>query len=121
METFDRNEVDPWFLSGETVVRLWGRDFAQSPEQYAEWLLELAQNYQIEAQLKVIADPPGVLVRAYIGKAPKDKLVDPLIVVNREQTPWLFCSYYGAGDPCQNRIKEGFPPGSICAEHEGGR
>lgn len=115
MDTFDRASIDPWFLSGERVVRLWGRDFDMPVDRYAEWLLELARNYGVEVQIKKLSDPPGVVMRAYMGKVPKDKLVDPLIVVNKQTCPWLFCTFKG----CEDRIGEGMPPGSVCKAHVG--
>lgn len=116
-KSFDRSKVDPWFLSGEPVVRLWGRDYDMSTDRYCEWLLELAHNYKLDVQLKKLTDPPGVIVRAYTGKAPKDKLVDPLLVVNKESMGWLFCT----SKDCSNRLAEGMPPGGVCPEHLGKR
>lgn len=114
MKTFDRTKIDPWFLSGEPVVRLWGRDFDMSVERYCEWLLELSRNYQVEVQLKKLVEPPGVIVRAFLPtEPPADKLVDPLFVVNKEEMPFLFCTVKA----CGNRLGEGMPPGSVCVPH----
>jgi hypothetical protein len=115
METLDRSQIDSWLLSGEPVVRLWGRDYSISTERYAEWLVEVARAYQIDVQIKAMSEPPGVIVRAYLGKQPS-KLVDPLLVVNKTTMPWLYCS----GPDCENRIKDGYPPYSVCALHERG-
>lgn len=112
MNTFDRSAVDPWYLSGKPVVRLWGRDFTQSVDTYCEWLLELSKIYSINANIKRLVDPPGVVVQTYLDKKPKP-LVDPLLVVSADEMPWLFCS----ARECQNRIAEGMPPGSVCAQH----
>lgn len=121
MNTFSRSDYDDFLLSGEPVVRLWGRDYGEPTAAYAEQLLEIANMYAIDLQIKELIEPPGVIVRAYLGKPPP-KLVDPVIVVNNVQTPWLFCSVKDdKGQRCENRIKEGYPPNSICALHEGVR
>lgn len=114
MRTFDRSQVDPWFLSGEPVVRLWGRDFQISVERYCDWLLELARNYKLEVQIKKLVDPPGVVVRACLGDEP-ERLLDPLIVVNKDETPWLFCVL----QECSNRLADGMPAGGVCERHKG--
>lgn len=115
MQTFDRSKIDPWLLSGKPVVRLWGKDFDMPVDNYLAWLLEVARNYKIELQLKKLADPPGIVVRAYLGKPPQDTLVDPLFVVNKQEMPWLFCTV----KDCMNRLAKGMPAGGICEVHNG--
>lgn len=115
MQSFDREKTDKWFLSGKPVVRLYGRDFDMSVERYCEWLLELARNYQLDVQIKQLVDPPGVVLRTYLDKPPKTKLVDPLLVVNKQEMPWLFCTV----KDCDNRLAPGMPPGAVCTTHLG--
>lgn len=114
MQGFDRETLDGWFLSGLPVVRLYGKDYDYNTDTYCAYLVEVARNYNVSVQLKQLADPPGVVVRCYIGEEP-EKLVDPLIVTNKKTCPWLFCSFKG----CVHRIAEGYPPGSVCLQHAG--
>lgn len=114
MDSYDRSTIDPWFLSGEPVVRLWGRDFDVSVQHYRDWLLELARNYDVEIQLKSLVDPPGIIVRAYLGEEPF-KLKDPLLIVNKSKMRWLFCTV----KDCQNRLADQMPPGGVCEKHRG--
>jgi hypothetical protein len=114
VKTVNREAVDPWFLSGEPVVRLWGRDFDMSVERYRDWLFELANNYKLNIALKQMVEPPGIVVQVYLdGNEPK--LVDPLLGVNKEEMPWLFCTV----KECERRLAEGMPPGGVCKPHIG--
>lgn len=114
MKKVDREQIDPWLLSGEPVVRLWGRDFDLSVERYKAWLAEIVENYDLSMAVKEIVEPPGLVVQVYKSGA-EPKLVDPLLVVNQKEMPWLFCTVKG----CGNRLAKGMPPGGVCKPHVG--
>lgn len=109
MERMTIDDIEPWLLSGEAVVRLKGRDFDQPVADYLAWLSGLAASLSLGMVSREIHDPPGVVAQVYLGDA-IPSLADPLIAVSKKNTPWLFCIY----PKCRIRTEV---PGSMCEVH----
>lgn len=108
MEHLTIDDIEPWLLSGKPVVRLQGRDFGQTVDEYEAHVRQLCESLKLGLVLKRIAEPPGVVLAAHLGTAPE--LVVPLIKVSKTETPWLFC----IASKCRNRVSV---PGSTCEAH----
>lgn len=109
MDRLKIEDVEPWLLSGKPVVRLAGRDFDQTVDEYMEWLKSVSESLRLNIAVKPIVDPPGVVVQAYVKDAPV--LEDPLLSVSKKNTGWLFCLY----NKCRNRVPV---PGMMCQAHQ---
>lgn len=112
MEQITLETVEPWLLSGKPVVRLFGKDFDQTPHEYSEYISTISEALGLPVATLVVAEPPAVVVQAYLPSTETPTLVDPLLKVTKPAFPWLYC----VAPRCRNRVSV---PGSVCESQHG--
>lgn len=111
-DQLELKDIDPWLLSGEPVVRLWGRDFDYPVTEYVAWLRAVGEAIDLPLVILEIKNVPGIVVQAYSGEAPV--LKDPLLKASKTKTPWLYC----CEPKCKNRTPPGASLGGTCEVHK---
>jgi hypothetical protein len=111
LQQLSLDEIDGWLLSGAPVVRLAGRDYGTSTDQYADHLEQLTGQLKLGLAIEKILEPPGVVLQTFLPDSPPPVLTVPVIKVSKTDTPWLFC----VAIKCRNRVDV---PGSECEAHQ---